>query len=268
MIDAALLLPLLRFLRYLSLAQRHRLRSRLLQRLPPQISRPLPFYCLSSASYATFRWPKGTVSVLGSCNGFLLKSHGHDSVVPLVLLNPSTRTYIVIRSNTISRDVSLPWKGNLGFGFDHSSNDYKIVVVQDIDATAYSSVMTRFTMVYSVNSKSWGVVDQTNPSDSMERRYGGVLINNHLLHWMFWSPSKHKRRIGCFNVCSEKWVDDVLLPGYYYDTNHKNYLLDVGVLDGYLFSSFENKVDYCYDVWVMKEYGVQESWMKLLTVAT
>ncbi|XP_074266005.1 F-box protein At4g22390-like [Silene latifolia] len=121
-------------------------------------------------------------------------------------------------------------------------------------------------MIYSVNSKSWKVLEDTFSSDSLEGWHSGVLINNHLLHWRFWSPTKRKRRIGCFDVCSEQWNEDVLLPPYYYDPTHQNYLLDIGVLHGSLFSSFENRVDSCYDVWVMREYADQQSWLKLLSI--
>ncbi|KAK9667721.1 hypothetical protein RND81_13G006900 [Saponaria officinalis] len=207
----------------------------------------------AAAVSATFSFPDDDdVSVGGSCNGLLLITGGFS----LVLLNPSTRTYVDVPSTG----------GNLGFGFDHRSDDYKIVAVSDDHINA-NRVKTRITKIYSVNSKSWKVVDRTLPSDSIEQRHGGVLINNHLLHWMFWSPSMRKRRIGCFDICLEKWTDDVLLPSYYYDPSHKNYFLDFGVVDGKMYSSFENRVDSSFDVWVMKEYGVQESWMKLLSVA-
>ncbi|XP_074271798.1 F-box protein CPR1-like [Silene latifolia] len=64
------------------------------------------------------------------------------------------------------------------------------------------------------------------------------------------------------------WTDDVLLPRYYYyDPTRRNYfLLDIGVLDGVLCSTFENKVDSCFDVWVMMEHGVQDSWFKLFSI--
>ncbi|XP_074271020.1 uncharacterized protein LOC141594938 [Silene latifolia] len=99
------------------------------------------------------------------------------------------------------------------------------------------------------------------------RKYG-VLIDNNLLHWMFWIPTLHKQRIGCFDICKNKWTDNVLLPRFYYDPtcNKETYLVDIGLNDECLFSIFKDIVENRYNVWVMKEYGVQESWVMLLRI--
>ncbi|XP_074266009.1 F-box protein CPR1-like [Silene latifolia] len=210
----------------------------------------------SSVASATFRWSEGDISVVGACNGLILIT---CYVATLMILNPSTRTYVDI--------IWASRSDNFGFGFDEATEDYKIVNVSDVHSGNGNVVKKRITTVYSVNLGTWKVVDQMLPDDSMEDRFGGVLIDNCLLHWMFWSPSKKKRRIGCFDIRVEKWVDDVMLPEYYYNSEQKKYLLDFGVVDGRLFSSFENRVSSCYDVWVMKVYGVSESWVKLSSVA-
>ncbi|KAK9667720.1 hypothetical protein RND81_13G006800 [Saponaria officinalis] len=222
---------------------------------------------LSSAP-ATFRWPVFTVNVIGSCNGLILitTSRYIDPLLSLVLLNPSTRTYINV--NSTANDVL---KGNLGLGYDRFSNDYKIVAVSDTYGCLNGDhVNTIVTTVYSVNSKSWKRVDETVGFESMERRFNGVLINSHLLHWTFWSMDrstyKRKIRIGCFDVTTEKWMDDVLLPDNHYDPSHKSYFLDLGVLDDCLFASYVNRVQSFFDVWVMKEYGVHESWIKSFSI--
>ncbi|XP_074266011.1 F-box protein CPR1-like [Silene latifolia] len=176
-----------------------------------------------------------------------------------MILNPSTRTYVLTDG--------APRRGNVGFGFDEATEDYKIVNVLDEHSSGNGNVVKkRITTVYNVRLRTAKIVDRILPDDSMDVRFGGVLIDNCLLHWMFWSPSKKKRRIGCFDIRVEKWVDDVMLPEYYYNSEHKKYLLDFGVLDGRLFSSFENRVSSCFDVWVMKVYGVPESWVKLFSV--
>ncbi|KAK9667719.1 hypothetical protein RND81_13G006700 [Saponaria officinalis] len=205
----------------------------------------------ATAASATFSWPADSNSVVGSCNGLLLITGFFGDLHRLVLLNPSTRTY-----------VDVPSAANfLGFGFDHRNNDYKIVAVTDSHTNVLKS---RVTQIYSLNSKSLKIVENTVPLDAIQYHFAGALIDNHLLHWIFWNPSTRKRRIGCFDVCLENWGADVPLPAHYC---HKNYLLDFGVVDGRLFCSFEDRVDLSFDVWVMEEYGVKESWTKLLSVA-
>ncbi|KAK9733700.1 hypothetical protein RND81_04G085600 [Saponaria officinalis] len=216
----------------------------------------------SSVPTATFWWPWDAY-ILGSCNGLLLisvTSHYADCL-HLVLLNPSTRTYVELHSE--DRDVV---NGNIGFGFDDHSNDYKIVAVSHISNRTST---WRVTSVYSVNLKSWKVVDRALTSDSLTKsytRHNGLLISNHLLHWIFESSYGYYQRIGCFDVIDEEWIRDIHFPDHYYNCRHKGEFLDVGVLDGCLFTSFVNRVDLLFDVWVMKEYGVQESWIKLLSV--
>ncbi|KAK9667716.1 hypothetical protein RND81_13G006400 [Saponaria officinalis] len=231
--------------------------------------RTLDIYDLDSLSSApatpsaTFRWPVYTIYAIGSCNGLLLiTTSGYlGTLLPLVLLNPSTRSYINIDS------TATVIHGNLGLGFDCHTNDYKIVSVSNMyDYMNGDIVHTIVTTVYSVNSKSWKRVDEILTSESMEEQSYGVLIDNHLLHWMDWSTYNRKCRISCFNVISEKWMDDVLLPENLYDPSQESYFLDFGVLDGCLFSSYVDQVNSHFDVWVMKEYGVHESWIKLFSI--
>ena len=83
---------------------------------------------------------------------------------------------------------------------------------------------------------------------------------------MFWNASLRKYRIGCFDVCKHNWVDDVSLPSYYYNHDDQAKYLGFGVINDRLFLSFENLADCCIDMCVMEEYGVQDSWVKLLSV--
>ncbi|KAL9242634.1 hypothetical protein vseg_016617 [Gypsophila vaccaria] len=215
----------------------------------------------ASAASAIFLWPEHSISVVGSYHGLLLITTFFASRLRLVLLNPCTRTYVDVPSTGESE-----FAGFLGFGFDHLSNDYKIVVAPSPKHHPTDLWKTRVTKIYSVNSKSWKIVDSQFVSDHIKCQYGSALVNNHLLHWLFRSPTTRARRICCFDVCLENWRDDVPLPAFFYDHNHENYFLDFGVVDGRLFSSFKNQIDLSYDVWVMKEYGVQESWMKLISI--
>ncbi|XP_074267297.1 F-box protein CPR1-like [Silene latifolia] len=152
-----------------------------------------------------------------------------------------------------------------GFAFDPVNHDFKVVGFTD--QRNNEGIDTRITKVYSLNANSCTTLDTEFPTDSVVGWHRhGVVINYYLVHWMFWNPSLRKLRIGCFDVCKMKWIDDVLLPRYYYHPTCRNFLLDFGVLDGLLCYSFENKVDSCFDVWVMMEYGVQDSWFKLFSI--
>ncbi|KAH9615985.1 hypothetical protein KSS87_009778 [Heliosperma pusillum] len=210
----------------------------------------------SSTPVATFTWhDSGSLVIIGTCNG-LLCTRPPNVYDHWTLLNPTTR---------ILWDMVPRLGHNSGLAFDPVNLDFKIVGFAD--ERNDEAINTRVTEVYSFNANSCTTLDTQFPTDSVEGWHdGGVVVNHYLVHWMFWKPSLRKRRIGCFDVCKMDWTDDVLLPSYYYDPTRRNYLLDLGVLDGRLSSSFENEADSCFDVWVMIEYGVQDSWFKLFSI--
>ncbi|KAL2902737.1 F-box protein CPR1 [Bienertia sinuspersici] len=169
-----------------------------------------------------------------------------------------------------------------GFGFDSFNDDYKVVVIVDSDIVVdhlfpddvdVANEITREVFVYSMNFKSWRLIEGTSSSrDGVLSGENGVLINTHLLHWVFQSSDSHENRIGCFDLRTDKWVQDVPLPNYYknHGTNWCNFYDDkkinvvhIGVLDKCLCLLTDNPSN----VWIMKEYGVKESWVKLLGVS-
>lgn len=173
---------------------------------------------------------------------------------------------------------------NFGFGFDDANDDYKIVGVEiymgseeeedeeDEDDEDYVAVgVMREVKVYSLKSDSWSLVEKTFAEDSTEYKESGVVIDNHLVHWKFWNRSTGNLRIGCFDLRSNQWGDDVPLPDSIPQT-FMNVCFDdvkfppVGVLDGCLCLLSENSLSNAVDVWVMKEYGVKDSWVKLVSI--
>ncbi|XP_074271030.1 F-box protein CPR1-like [Silene latifolia] len=203
-------------------------------------------------------------SIIGTSNGLLCIRLTRGNFSEYCILNPTTRINRCIPALHEKHGVVH----NYGFGFDHENLDYIIVVVFDYRNNC--AVKTRITSVYSLNKNSWRVVNEIAvATDSMQafRRYG-VLIDNNLLHWMFLIPALHKHRIGCFDICKKKWTDGVLLPRFYYDPTwrKKSYLVDFGLVDDCLFSTFKDEIENRYHVWVMKEYGVQDSWVMLLSI--
>ncbi|XP_074271025.1 F-box protein CPR1-like [Silene latifolia] len=205
------------------------------------------------------------LAVIGTSNGLLCIRLIKGNFSEFSILNPTTRSYRCIR--TLHEELGVGH--SYGFGFDHENLDYIIVVVSDY--LNNSAVKTRITSVYSLNKNSWRVVNEiavaTTDTTEGVRMYG-VLIDNNLLHWMFWIPELRKHRIGCFDICKNKWTDDVLLPRFYYDLTwqKKIRIVDFGVIDDCLSLTFMDRIEKRDDVWVMKEYGVQESWVRMLSI--
>lgn len=238
-------------------------------------------------SAVSLRFPSGVhegsgggLYFIGSCNGLVCIGTPFSS---LIIFNPSTGIYKEIEKID-GRNLFVPGSCiNYGFGFDDANDDYKIVRVM----TRYSydhHGMRREVSVYSMKSDSWSLIESTSYQDSMKHMENGALVDNHLVHWKFWSPSDNEHRIGCFDLRNNGWCDDVPLPDYnpqngsreavYFADilfqayrNKENDLVHLGVLDGCLCLLTEQTHMIGVDVWVMKEYGVQESWAKLVGIS-
>ncbi|XP_074271029.1 F-box/kelch-repeat protein At3g23880-like [Silene latifolia] len=204
------------------------------------------------------------MSVIGTSNGLLCIRLIKGNFCEYCILNPTTRIYLCIY--TLDEEIGV--KHSHGFGFDPENLDYIIVVFSDFRNN--SAVKTRITSVYSLNKNSWRVINEiaVATDNILPFRKNGVLIGNNLLHWMFWNPTLDNYTIGCFDICKKKWTDDVVMPRLYYDPtcSKETYVADFGVFDDCLFSTFKNGIKNGYDVWVMKEYGVQESWVMFLSI--
>lgn len=210
-------------------------------------------------------------SVVGSCNGLLCIQIYRPYC--LVLLNPSTGSYRKIPSLLPPRRCSAL---SFGFGYDSRTDDYKVVRLAERHPSLgfFGRQMDRIVQVFSLSTNSWEVIEWASPQDSMGDRENGACVRNNLLHWKFWCSQEGRYRIRCFDICVKQWIHDVPFPDYMVMSSHshsvqhdKDRVLDFGVLDGKLYLSIKNQLQSAVDIWVMNEYGVKESWVKLFQVS-
>lgn len=172
--------------------------------------------------------------LVGSCNGLLcFTCKSNDQ---LALYNPITRAY-----------KTLPQFGNpppkldprIDFAFDCVSNDYKIL--------RFSS--SWITLLYSLRTNAWEVIG--NPPWAWDYvKFPGIsTLSNNSLHWM----DCDYKLIRCFNLSTQKYYEMPLPKKVCPD-----YSPTLAVLRGQLFL-----VTYYFDIWVLKEYGVEEPWTRL-----
>ncbi|KAL9246994.1 hypothetical protein vseg_020469 [Gypsophila vaccaria] len=224
-------------------------------------------HCLSTPT-SVFTWNNARfISVVGSSNGLLCILVSKDDSIHIsvpdyvCVLNPTTRIH-----QSVHIYVPVTQVIYVGFGLDHRTLDHKLVLVYH-RRYKRGATRTRITKIYSFNTNSWTEIRTKLLTESFLQSCHGVVINHNLLHWMMRNPcsDKHKNIIGCFDVSLNGWTDDVLLPDYYDNPAQRNFFpTNIGVLDGRLFSCFRTVTDGRFDVWVMREYGVQGSWFRLL----
>ncbi|GLT68632.1 hypothetical protein SLA2020_408430 [Shorea laevis] len=188
---------------------------------------------------------------VGSCNGLVcvVKRDGPDAFyyknLSFWLFNPLTRESYKIPPSGTSGE-RWPWFH--GFGFDPTTEDYKIV------RNSKSGVE-----VFSLKNNTWksGNIQELYSLFSRQpyayTRH--VAVVHGVLHWDIGLVSNN---IASFDLAQEK-LRDIMLPQSVMAGN-------VGVLQGRLCVSSVCTQTKMICVWVMEEYGVTESWMKLHTI--
>ncbi|KAG5549738.1 hypothetical protein RHGRI_014888 [Rhododendron griersonianum] len=185
-----------------------------------------------------FKVPHRLIRNVGCCDGLVCVAVGRK----VFLWNPSTRKFVTLP------DAEMPYHcgETFGFGYDESIDDYK--VVRFFSSTRCREVPVK---VYTLRSDSWRRI-----GDFPHRGFPeglGTFVNGSL-HWIVVNESYN---IVSLDLAKETY-GEVLQPEY-----GDGYLHDItlDILNGCL--CIVRYRDSCADVWVMKEYGIRESWTKL-----
>ncbi|XVF75222.1 hypothetical protein PTKIN_Ptkin13bG0170200 [Pterospermum kingtungense] len=187
------------------------------------------------------------IKILGSCNGLLCI---RNIVEDMAIWNPSTRKHQLLPSlGSCSRYV-------YGFGHDPVTDDYKVVKIIQPGKALETEVK-----VCSLKRNRWRRI-QDIPSVFSFPRANGVFASG-ALHWVLTRQVQlsEENVIVALDLGSESYRE---VPQPEHEDN--GFQLNVGVL-GVCLCVIANYHDVRVDLWVMKEYGVKESWTRLLSVA-
>lgn len=192
------------------------------------------------------------VSIQGSCHGFILlyKFRLHS----LFLWNPITRASIELPHPPKISELNTNFLLS-GFGFDPISHDYKILILNN---------WCRYAQLYTRKTNSWKIITEDALKLFGYVSGGGILVSG-CLHWST-RPIKGKdEKIVSFDLAKEKFK---FVPAPISDelTIQNELPIQVCALEGLL--AIVNYSNFAWNLWVMKEYGVEESWTKLMTIST
>ncbi|GMI74249.1 CONSTITUTIVE EXPRESSER OF PR GENES 1, CONSTITUTIVE EXPRESSER OF PR GENES 30 [Hibiscus trionum] len=196
--------------------------------------------------------------IFGSCNG-LLALHNSDRE-ELSLWNPSTtRTQMLPFTDMEFPPWSLGFQFIVyGFGYDPISDDYKLVrIVQfhgkDQDSNDYE------VRVYSLRTDFWRRIKDF--PFHLEYEYQSGVPANNALHWLASKKPDSDTHIfvAALDLETEEYrvieLPDSFAMGFYLSmTAMAGCLCLIADYHGYS------------DIWLMKEYGMKESWTKLVSV--
>ncbi|PON33788.1 F-box domain containing protein [Parasponia andersonii] len=173
-------------------------------------------------------------------------------------INPATKEYKLLKepNKHLAGHTHGLVSACYGFAFDSEANDYKLV-----------RVTIQKTEVLTLKSNSWRCILMNDHSTSVMKGVWNLVdpwskaVTKHALHWIV-MDQKIKKFIIAFDIVNEEFRD-IEIPGDIdqdYCSYHCSVLedcLSVSILNTRP-SVIENKIE----VWMMKEYGVERSWIK------
>jgi F-box interacting protein len=183
--------------------------------------------------------------LIGSCHGILCFQLGQ---APLLLWNPSFQNFTNSPSLKIIPDGEgwMSTTTNYGFGYDHSTDTYKVIAFA---CTEYNTGVYKVqTHVHAMGTNFWKRIRADFPG--VPKREPGKFVS------------------GTIN-CLVKDSKQVIVSLDFETESYRRLLLPVVtstfcVLQDCLSIVFNSKT--FSDVWLMKEYGNQDSWTKLFHV--
>lgn len=185
--------------------------------------------------------------LIGSCNGLLAIQ---NQMAGIIVLNPSTKKEFILPKFCSDLDSCDAYFD--GFGYDACSDDYKFVRIMVFSNGNPAS--TEIT-VYSMKNNSWEKIKKGCPYHFWKPR-NGVLAGG-ALHWLAnRKPEADEANLMiAFDLSHEEFYQ-VPMP---FAVGGGGFSACLEVLRGCL------SLVCMYDIWVMKEYGVKDSWTKLFT---
>lgn len=223
------------------------------------------------------------ISIVGSCNGLFcakFETPGDENGGHFLIWNPTTREnrYVLkprVNASRNSHTVAL------AFGYTSKTNDYKVVrIVSHFDL---EKPLVKV-QVYNMSTDDWSIYDVTtlpcHEPDLVPPNVNSPLILsgisspyfirsiNQAFHWLAEGPGVEDRlskSVVSFDLEEEQlklltWLDPFTIP-----------LVELGILDSLndslsLIVPQINCPNSTFDIWVMNDYGSQESWTRRLTV--
>ena len=217
-------------------------------------------------------------SIVGSSNGLVClldddpSNSGHD-IVPL-LWNPSIHKSIFLPSPGV-KFPPFCTPQFLGFGYDPKTEDYKLlrlVYKDEVDDEVLKPYQP-LVHIYTLRTGVWRTITGPCPGARLIIPYQflSVFVNG-AVHWLAHTDDDNIDYqtfvILSFNIGDEIF-HEMALPKSLEEADEFN--SRVAVLGGslaFVKSAIDDSNHYetCYSVWMMKEYGVAESWAKLFDI--
>ncbi|XP_075099436.1 F-box/kelch-repeat protein At3g23880-like [Nicotiana tabacum] len=208
----------------------------------------------------------GFCKIYCCCDGlFLIGIDNTPNSSILLLWNPLTRESIVLPDQNENSNYSI-----YGLGYDPTSDDYKVLKVEDDEDYEDDDDCEISNEILSLKSGSWRKISDSNDKDynclSSADSMDCLAFVHGAFHWHgFTERNGFLFSVISFNISNEQYGEIPLPERMCLPSNMIDH--GVAVLGGMLSINcvYCNGTNF-FDLWVMKDYGVEESWIKLFTI--
>ncbi|KAI4352220.1 hypothetical protein L6164_006493 [Bauhinia variegata] len=191
--------------------------------------------------------------LVGTCNGLVcLYNLGLD----FIIWNPTIRKYFLL---PVRRLANLSY---YGFGFDSRNNDFKVVGLAGNPGYEVA--------VFSLATRCWKIFTGSRIPSFMLKELlfekGNSMFKDGLLHWAVMTNKTHENFVLTFDLAEETF-GEIMLPECLRARENIVSVLGGGNLLTVIHSASSAYTMYKEDfhIWIMKEYGIVESWTKVYT---
>ena len=218
-----------------------------------------------------FRTPTKYYRLLCSCNGILCMSDTNYFNDSLYLWNPSVRNFKILPCLcTLPGNTNSMVTGH-GIGPDHRDHDVlviRIIYFYDTTTKTYNGDRKPRTEVYSLNTSSWSsITDKSVVVPCYVFDEPSAFVNG-AIHWKALSFALVRPVIMYFKT-AEREFGEIRLPANCFDHMvrlHWRVAVFKGLLALIVISRIHPANRKICDIWIMKEYGVVESWTKRFAI--
>ncbi|KAM7497925.1 hypothetical protein LguiA_022339 [Lonicera macranthoides] len=202
-------------------------------------------------------------NIVGNCNGLVCLSEDVQQYTDIMILwNPSIRKFVHLPYPNFGYNTHGAYLQSVGFGFNPVTNDYNVVRIAYL-----KKVETEVVELYELSTGSWrNVCASVDISYVIKSRSTQVVLNG-VVHWVGLARKDGHAVIVSFDFKSETF--GVMRVPHRAEAE-LNMRLCVTVF-GESLSLIDERIymneTYC-NIWVMKEYGMENTWTRQLKIDT
>ncbi|XP_021831966.1 F-box/kelch-repeat protein At3g23880-like [Prunus avium] len=211
--------------------------------------------------------------VVGTCDGLICLADDVPSYAyNFIIWNPAIKKSVTLPKPGITFPTHGGYDASIGFGFDATTNDYKVVrVVTLLDE---DDEMPTLAEVYSLATGTWRSLGCVSPACLIDKAASSAFVNG-VLHWpvVCQTDVDSYYFILTFDLGKEVF-SQIPMPkiiqwnfklGLQLSVSDNRKSIALFMMPNNLFMDY-GREDSVLDIWVMKEYGREESWTKLITL--